>query len=318
MLIGGHVSTAGGLATAVERGIDRDCDSIQIFHQSPRAWRPTAHGAEELARFSEAMASSRLAAVVIHAIYLINCASREREIRRKSLASLKHALRLGEAIGATGVVLHPGARKGEPHEPAMARSAAAVREALEDSERCPLLLENTAGAQGLLGRNFAELAELIELAGGGDRLGACLDCCHLFASGYEIRAPSDLGAVLEDFDARLGIERLGCVHVNDSKVPLGANRDRHANLGEGELGERGIRTFLSEPRFEGLPALLEVPGPDGHGPDREQIAIAHRLRGRGIDARKRGAARKPSARKPDARTAKRRAGVKPARRSSAD
>jgi deoxyribonuclease IV len=286
MLIGGHVSTAGGLANAVERGSERDCQAIQIFHQSPRMWRPTAYTDDDFDAFRQAMDASRLDVVVIHAVYLINCASKEREVRRKSLTSLKHALRIGDGIGAAGVVLHAGARKGEPYEPSVNRAGKAIREALESSEHTPLLLENTAGTQGPLGRNFDELAELIDAAGGGKRLGACLDCCHLLASGFEIRSIDALAGVIDEFDAKVGLERLHCVHVNDSKVPLGANLDRHANLGDGELGRKGLRVFLSEPRFEDLPALIETPGPDGHGPDRNEVRTAKRLRRDGLRQRR--------------------------------
>jgi deoxyribonuclease IV len=288
VLIGAHVSTAGGLPNAVARGTERACEAIQIFHQSPRAWRPTAYADGDFAAFHEAIDGSGIEAVVIHAVYLINCASKEREVRRKSLTSLVHALRIGDGIGAAGVVLHAGARKGEPHGPSMKRAAKAIAEALEESESCPLLLENTAGTQGPLGKDFGELTELLELSGADARLGICLDCCHLLASGFEIRTPEKLAEVVDDVDAKVGLDRLRCLHVNDSEVPLGANRDRHANLGEGELGEAGLATFLSEPRFEGLPALLEVPGPDGKGPDREQVEIAKRLRKRGLGERKRG------------------------------
>jgi len=287
LLIGAHVSTAGGLPNAVERGVELGCEAIQIFHQSPRAWRPTKHTEADLAAFREAMAASGMGAVVIHAVYLINCASKEREVRRKSLASLVHALRLGDGIGAAGVVLHAGARKGEPHDASMERAAKAIVEALGETESCRLLLENTAGTQGPLGRNFDELADLLDLAGDDARLGICVDCCHLLASGFEIRTPDALAAVVDEIEAKVGLERLHCLHVNDSKIPLAGNRDQHANLGDGELGDAGLRTFLSEPRFEGLPALLEVPGPDGHGPDREQVEIAKRLRRRGLAARRR-------------------------------
>jgi deoxyribonuclease IV len=282
MLIGAHVSTAGGLASAVERGVERDCEAIQIFHQSPRAWRPTNYGPEDFDAFREAMGASPIEAVAIHAVYLINCASKEREIRRKSLTSLRHALRIGDAIGACGVVLHAGARKGEPRGPSVKRAGRVIRKALEDSDRCPVLLENTAGTQGPLGRDFDELAELLDAAGSGQRLGACLDCCHLLAAGFEIRSPDALGAVVEELDAKVGLERLRCIHVNDSKVPLGANRDRHANLGKGELGPKGLRVFLSERRFEDLPALIETPGPDGHGPDRREVRTARRYRKEGL------------------------------------
>jgi len=285
MLIGAHVSTAGGLPKAIERGIERDCDAIQIFHQSPRMWRPTAYSDEDFAGFREAMEASPIKAVLIHAVYLVNPASKEREIRRKSLASLKQALRVGDGIGAAGVVLHAGARKGEPHGPSVKRSGKVIREALESSERCPILLENTAGTNGPLGKNFDELAELVEAVGGGKRLGTCIDCCHLFAAGFDISTPEALKLVMEEHDAKVGAERLVCVHVNDSKVPFGANRDHHANLGEGELGRKGLRVFLSEPRFEDLPALIETAGPDGHGPDRKEVRTAKRLRREGLKRR---------------------------------
>jgi len=286
MLIGAHVSTAGGLPNTIERGVERDCDAIQIFHQSPRMWRPTAYGDDDFAAFRKAMEESSIQAVVIHAVYLINAASKERGIRRKSLASLKQALDVGDGIGAIGVVLHAGARKGEPHRPSVKRAGKLIREALESSESCPVLLENTAGTQGPLGKNFDELAELIEAAGAGPRLGTCLDCCHLFAAGFDISTPQALAHVTEEHDAKVGAERLVCVHVNDSKVAFGANRDHHANLGDGELGRRGLRVFLSEPRFEKLPALIETPGPDGHGPDRKEVRTAKRLRREGLRRRR--------------------------------
>lgn len=285
MLIGGHVSPAGGLPKAHARGVERGCDAIQIFHQSPRAWRPTNHRAQDVARFRELMDEGPIRALTIHAVYLINCASRDREIRRKSLLSLVHALRLGDAAEADGVVLHPGSQAGEPLDECLPRIADAVRHALGESERCPLLLENTAGMTGTIGRSFGELADLIERSGGDGRLGVCLDCCHLLASGYDIRSASGLAAVVDDCVSELGLDRVRCLHVNDSKIPLGGNRDRHANLPEGELGREGLAAFLSEPRFEGLPALLEVPGPDGRGPDATQIAIARELREAGLAAR---------------------------------
>ena len=289
MLIGAHVSASGGLSKAVVRGVETGSRAIQIFHQSPRMWRPTAYSEADFEQFRVDLEASPVKTVVIHAVYLINCASKEREIRARSIASLTHALRVGDGIGATGVVLHAGSRKGEPHAASMKRAGKAIAAALADTDSCPVLLENTAGTQGPLGRDFGELAELIDLAGGGARLGACLDCCHLLASGFEIRDPESLSAVVEEFDSEVGLERLRCLHVNDSKIPLGGNRDRHANLGEGELGRAGIATFLSEPRFDGLPALLEVPGPDGHGPDRAEIDLAKQLRRRGL--RKRAEAR---------------------------
>lgn len=285
MLIGAHVSTAGGLDKAIERGTELGCESIQIFNQSPRMWRPTKYGDEDFARFREAMDGSPVEAVVIHAVYLINCATTDKELRKKSLASLTHALRAGEGIGSAGVVLHPGAQKGEALGPSIKRAAKVIAAALKDSESCPLLLEQTAGHKGLLGRNFDETAELIELAGGGKRLGLCLDSCHLFVQGYDITDEAHLGAVLDEADEKVGLERLQCVHVNDAAAPLGSCRDRHANVGQGEMGKRGLAAFLSEPRFEGLPATLETPGPNKKGPDRKEVEAAKRLRKEGLKRR---------------------------------
>ena len=272
----------------MERGVEIECDSIQIFPQSPRMWRPTAYSEDDFGEFREAMEASRLESVVIHAIYLINCASKEPEVRKNSRAALEHALRVSDGIGADGVVLHAGARKREPHGPSVRRAGKAIAKAMEGSDSS-ILLENTAGTNGPLGRNMDELAELIETAGGGDRLGACLDCCHLLAAGYEIRKPDALAEVVDEFDAKVGLGRLRCVHVNDSKVPLGANVDRHAPLGAGELGEPGLAVFLSEPRFDGLPAVLEGPGQDGGNTLAPDVALAKTLRKRGNAARRRRA-----------------------------
>ncbi|HET8862770.1 MAG TPA: deoxyribonuclease IV [Solirubrobacterales bacterium] len=285
MLVGAHVSTAGGLAKAIERGTDLGCESIQIFNQSPRMWRPTKYGPDDFAEFKEAMADSPVEAVVIHAVYLINCATKDREMRKKSLDSLTHALRIGNGIGAAGVVLHPGAQKGEPHGPSMKRAAKVIAAALKGSESCPLLLEQTAGHKGLLGRDFDETAELIELAGAGKRLGLCLDSCHLFVQGYDVTKNDSLAAIVDEADEKVGLDRLRCLHVNDAAAPFGSNRDRHANVGKGEMGKQGLAAFLSEPRFEGLPATLETPGPNKKGPDKKEVQAAKRLRKVGLKRR---------------------------------
>jgi deoxyribonuclease IV len=286
MLIGAHVSTAGGLAKAIERGTERGCESIQIFNQSPRMWRPTQFGEGDFTAFRKAMADSPVEAVVIHAVYLINCATKDKEMRRKSLASLTHALRTGDGIGAAGVVLHPGAQKGEPLGPSMKRAAKVIAAALKDSESCPLLLEQTAGHKGLLGRDFDQTAELIELAGGGERLGLCLDSCHLFVQGFDVTDAEHLAAIVDEADEKVGLDRLRCLHVNDAGAPFGSNRDRHANIGKGEMGKQGLAAFLSEPRFEGLPATLETPGPNKKGPDKKEVQTAKRLRRAGLKRRK--------------------------------
>ncbi len=278
MLIGAHVSTAGGLVNALERAEAMGAETMQIFHQSPRAWRPTAYTEDDFAAFRERLAASKVESVYIHAVYLINVASNDAEVRRKSLSSLIHALQVGDGIGAGGVVFHPGSGKGLR---AVSRSlkmiAGAAGKALAATERCALLLENTAGAGGTIGRSFEELGDLLGLIDDA-RVGVCLDSCHLLASGYDIRTPAGMSAVTDQCAAEMDLDRVRALHLNDSQAKLGANVDRHANLGEGELGRKGIRAFLGEPRLQGRPVLIEVPGPDGHGPDKRQVQIAKRLR----------------------------------------
>jgi len=248
-------------------------------------WRPTRYGEEDFAACREAMQGSRVEAVIIHAVYLINCATKDRELRKKSLTSLTHALRIGDGIGAKGVVLHPGSQKTDPLKPSLKRASKVIAAALEETGSCPLLIEQTAGHKGLLARDFDQTAELIELAGGGRRLGLCLDSCHLFVQGYDITDEAHLAAVLDEADAKVGIERLGAVHVNDAAAPLGSCRDRHANIGKGEMGKRGLSAFLSEPRFEGLPATLETPGPEKKGSSKAEVTAARRLRREGLKRR---------------------------------
>jgi deoxyribonuclease-4 len=278
MLVGAHVSPAGGLWRAVERGSALGAQSIQIFNQSPRMWRPTEYTDEDFARFRETLAASEIGAVMIHAVYLVNCGTDDPEIREKSLASLTHSLRVGHAIGAHSVIVHPGSAKTGPVAEAIARAGEVFSEALAESEGCPLHLEDTAGTGGTLGRSFAELAALIEAGGSVERLGLCLDSCHLLASGYEIRTPAALGAVIDECESTVGPGRIRSLHLNDSKMPLGSNRDRHANIGEGELGLDGARAFVNEPRFEALPCVLETPGPDRSGPTAEEVALVMGLR----------------------------------------
>ncbi|MBA2514869.1 MAG: deoxyribonuclease IV [Solirubrobacterales bacterium] len=287
MLIGAHVSPAGGPAQAVQRGVDRSCRSIQIFNQNPRAWKPREYTAEEVADFRRAMSESDVDALLIHAVYLLNPASEDADIRAKSLASLISSLRAGAALGAHAVVLHPGSalKDGGSVDAALDRAAAAIAEALAESEGCPLHLEDTAGAGGTLGRSFDELARLIEGAGGGERLGICLDSCHLLASGYDVRTAASLAGVLEAFEERVGLDRLGSLHLNDSQTPLGSNRDRHAVIGQGELGRQGCAVWLSEPRFEGLPCVMETGGLKGDGLGTAELELARELRAEGLAAR---------------------------------
>jgi deoxyribonuclease IV len=287
MLIGAHVSTAGGLVQAHERAVERGCEAMQVWGQSPRAWRPTHWKPDDVAAFRELMADGPVRSVTIHAIYLINPASTDPDLRKKSAGSLIHALRTGDEIRADGVVLHPGSAKGEPNEEALPRVAELVKHALDESDRCPLLFENTAGAGDTLGRSFEELGKLIKLCGRRKRVGICLDSCHLLASGFDITTADKLAEVLDRYDSIAGLDRLRCLHMNDSQTPLGSNRDRHAPPGDGHLGPRGCSAFLSEPRFENLPVLFEGPGVEGKAAAKVDIDRMKELRRNGLRSRKR-------------------------------
>ncbi len=286
MLIGAHVSPAGGLPKAIERGMQRGARAIQIFNQSPRMWKPTTYRVQDVAAFRQAMAQSPIDAVLIHAVYLLNCASDDPNIQAKSLTSLTHSLRIGHEIGASGVVLHPGSAKTGDVKSAIARAGETIKEALQESEGCELHLENTAGTGGTLGRSFDELAALLEASGGDKRLGVCLDSCHLLASGYDIRTIGGMSSTVREATRKLGAGKIRSLHLNDSQTPLGSNRDRHANLGAGELGEEGCMAFLSAPGLQKLPCVLETPGENREGPGRKEIELAKKLRDRGIAARK--------------------------------
>jgi deoxyribonuclease IV len=267
--------------------VQRGCQAIQIFNQSPRQWRPTRWKDDDIAGFLELAKGGPIKSVTIHAVYLINPATRDREMRKKSSDSLIHALRMGDEIGADGVVLHPGSAKGEPNEEALPRVAEMVKHALDESDRCPLLLENTAGAGDTLGRSFEELDRLITLGGRRKRIGVCLDSCHLFASGFDITTADKLAKVIDHCLAVVGTGRVTCLHLNDSQTPLGSNRDRHAPPGDGAIGPRGCAAFLSEPRFDELPVLFEGPGVEGKAPVKADIDRMKELRRNGLRSRRR-------------------------------
>jgi deoxyribonuclease-4 len=285
MLIGAHVSTGGGLVRAIERAEERLCDAIQIFNQSPRMWRPTRYSDDDFAAFRDAMDASRVEVTAIHMIYLINPAAKDREMRRKSLESLTHALRVGDAIGALGVVVHPGALKDDTRTNARKRAVRLIKEALARSESCPIIYENTAGSPQLLGRDFDETATLIEATGGPKRLGLCIDSCHLFATGYELRTREGVKELVDEIDSKVGLKLLKLLHVNDARDPLGSNRDRHAPIGKGDISRKGFRAFLGEPRLQGIPAVLEGPGIDGHDVERKDVQLTRRLHREGVRER---------------------------------
>lgn len=271
MLLGAHVSTSGGIHTAIDRVEEMGGDAVQVFTQSSRAWRPTNHDPMNFDRFKERRAEAGIGAVLCHAIYLINLASPDDVIYEKSVASLLNTMDVACAIDADGVVFHVGSHLGAGFEHGLERAVPALEQALE---RCTetnwLLVENSAGAGGTIGRSIEELALLVERLDRHPRLGICLDSCHLWVSGIDVTDRDALDAVLAEADREIGLERLRALHVNDAKDGLGSNRDRHANIGDGLLGEK-LSVFLGHPRFQGLPAILEVPGKDGRGPDADEV-----------------------------------------------
>jgi deoxyribonuclease IV len=275
-----HVSTSGGIHTAIDRIEAMGGDCVQIFTQSPRTWRPTNHDPTNFERFKQRRAEAGTGGVVCHAVYLINLASPNDGLYEKSAAALENTMDVACAIEADGVVFHVGSHQGAGFEVGLERAVPALRRALERcSETTWLLIENTAGAGDTIGRSIEELAALYKALDAHERLGICLDSCHLYASGYDVTTHKELDLVLAEVDDQIGLDRLRALHVNDSKTPLGSNRDRHDNIGEGLLGEE-LGVFLSHPKLQRLPAYLEVPGTDGHGPDAEQVRKLKELHAR--------------------------------------
>src|SRR5438876_1875229 len=282
--LGAHVSTSGGIHTAIDRieAIGGDC--VQIFTQSPRTWRPTNHDPANFQRFKERRVEAGIGGVVCHALYLINLASPKDDFYEKSVAALKNTVDVGCAIEADAVVFHVGSHQGAGFEAGLERVVPALAEALERcNEKTWLCMENTAGTGDTIGRSLEELAALFDALDRHPRLGVCLDSCHLFASGYDVTDRGALDRLLAELDDATGLDRLRCLHVNDSKAPLGSNRDRHDNIGDGVMGEK-LGVFLGHPKLQGLPALLEVPG-SGHGPDAEQMKKLRELYARAMKKR---------------------------------
>jgi deoxyribonuclease-4 len=293
------VSSAGGIHTAIDRAEAFGCEAVQIFTQSPRMWRPTNHDPANIERFKERVAEAGITDVVCHALYLVNLASPDKELYEKSVATMRTTMEVACAIEADGVVFHIGSHLGAGFDAGLERIVPAMRRVLElANEKTWLLMENSAGTGGTIGRSVSELAAIFAALDGHERLGVCLDSCHLYASGCDVTDRRALDAVLDEVDATIGLDRLRALHVNDSKAALGSNRDRHENIGEGLMGE-ALGVFLASPRLQSLPALLEVPGPDGHGPDAEQVRLLRELHGRATKgARRRGTSgRRPAARR---------------------
>ncbi len=293
MRIGAHVRAGTGLLPALTRGCEIGAEVVQVFTQSPRMWKPSRYAPELLAAYREAQAAHpTVRATFCHATYLINVASPDPAMAARSRDCLAVNLAVANGLAAGGLVLHIGSHRGSGFERSLPEVVDALLRALDDAPLspdgagpCPVLLENTAGAGATIGRSFEELAAVLEAAGGDQRLGICLDTQHLWASGTSFATLSEADAVVTHIEDLVGLERLRCLHVNDSKVPLGASRDRHENLGEGTIGEGGLAALLGHPRLQALPAVLEVPG-DGEGPRAKDLVRAREVWQLGLAARR--------------------------------
>ena len=299
------MSAAGGIHTALDRAEAMGADAVQLFTQSPRMWRPTNHDPASFDTFKERRAELGIArgGVLAHALYLVNLAAPDGDVFEKSRAALRNTMEVACAIDADGVVFHVGSHLGAGLDAGLERCVPALKEALElCTETTWLLMEDSAGAGGTIGRSIEELAALFDACDRHERLGVCLDTCHLYVSGIDVRKRDVVDALLDEVDERIGLDRLRALHVNDAGAPLGSNRDRHANMLEGVLGEQ-LGVFLGHPQLQGLPALLEVPGRDNKGADAEEMRKLRELHARATAAtagggRSRGrSARRPAARR---------------------
>jgi deoxyribonuclease IV len=279
---GAHMSSSGGIDTAIDRieAIGGDC--VQVFTQSPRMWRPTNHKPEAIERFHARRAEAGIGGVVCHALYLCNLAAPDEAIYEKSVQTMRNTVDAACAIGADGVIFHVGSHLGAGFEAGLDRTCAALAQVLE---RCDgdtwLLMENSAGAGGTIGRSLEELQTLLDRLDRHPRLGICLDSCHLYVSGYDVTDRHAVDALVQELDDRMGIDRLRALHVNDSAAELGSNRDRHANIGEGLMGE-GLGAFVAHPAFQHLSAYLEVPGENKQGPNANELQKLRDLHARWV------------------------------------
>ena len=282
MLLGAHCS--GGVKAALERCVEIGADSLQLFVQSPRTWRFPEHDPAVLEAFRARREELGVGGVLVHALYLVNLASPNDDFYTKSVSTMQATVDAACSIGADAVVFHVGSHQGDGFEAGLERVVPALAQVVERcSDTTWLLLENSAGAGGTIGRSIEELAAICDRLDRHPRLGICLDSCHLWVSGYDVTDRAALDEVLGEVDSRIGLERLRALHVNDAQAPLGSNRDRHANLLEGLLGEK-LSVFLGHPKLQGLPAVLEVPGKDGHGPDAEEVRKLKDMHGRATRA----------------------------------
>ena len=284
MEFGAHMSSSGGIDSAIDRIVAVGGDCVQVFTQSPRMWRPTDHKPEAIERFRQKRREAGIGGVVCHALYLVNLAAPNDEIYEKSIQAMCNTVDAASAIEADAVIFHVGSHLGAGFEVGLERTVEALTQILERCTRDTwLLMENSAGAGGTIGRSLEELAVLLERLDHHPRLGVCLDSCHLYVSGYDVTDRAAVDSMVAELDERIGLDRLRALHVNDSAAELGSNRDRHANIGEGLMGEN-LGAFLAHPAFQHLSAYLEVPGENKTGPNANEIKKLRDLHARWLSS----------------------------------
>lgn len=276
--IGLHVSIAGGVERAPDRAAALGCTAFQIFTRNPRGWAAQDLTDEACEAFRRRVADHDLRPPVAHMPYLPNLASPDAENHRRSVATLCDEVRRCARLGIPFLVTHLGSHMGTGIEKGRERIRRAIDEALALDLPVDLLLENTAGTKNSCGTEWEEMAALLDLCGAPPRLGVCLDTAHALAAGYAIDGPRGVDEAVKGIDRTIGLDRVRVLHVNDSKVALGGRADRHAHLGEGHVGEKGLKAVLRHPRLARLPAVLETPV-DAPGDEERNVAAAWRLAG---------------------------------------
>lgn len=266
--IGAHMSVAGGVSKAVDRAEAHGCEALQIFTKNGNRWLGPPIDPAEVARFRARLEETGIRPAVSHASYLINLATAFEALRRQSIAAFLDEIDRADALGLLGVVIHPGTCTSGSDAEGLRLIADAIGEALaaRPGSRALILLEHTAGQGRTLGYRFEHLAAILEHLGGSLRVGVCLDTCHLLASGYDIASEAGYRDTFEAFDRLVGIGRLKVFHGNDSKKPCASRVDRHEHIGRGCLGEAPFRRLLHDPRFDGLPLLIETEKSPAAGP----------------------------------------------------
>ena len=278
MKIGAHVSTAGGISKAVGRGVEIGCEALQIFGSSPQGWAFKPAPGEEVEAFRQEAAEAGMGPVFLHAIYLINLGTPKEDVLAKGVQSLINYMGLASAIGAAGVIVHPGSHGGAGYEAILPQVVSSIRTVLDHSPEGPVLaLENMAGMGQHIGAKFEDLGRILREID-SPRLKVCLDTQHCFAAGYDMATGEGIDEMIAEFDREVGVSNLLAVHANDSKRPQGSGVDRHDNIGDGFIGEEGFAAIMGNPAFQDAPFLLEVPGFEGKGPDRQNIDILKKLR----------------------------------------